>query len=86
MILQFVDGLRGEVHVTCEEGTWAAWLDDLLKPHVTRLVVCDPAAPLFRGDTKEGLCRCSRQFRPNVPTAPSYPITAEKASTGPCWP
>src|ERR1700739_5028639 len=23
-------------------GTWAAWLYDLLKPHVTRLVVCDP--------------------------------------------
>ena len=41
-ILQFVDGLRGDVHVTLEEGTWAAWLYDLLKPHVTRLVVCDP--------------------------------------------
>ena len=33
---------RREVHVTFEEGTWAAWLYDLLKPHVTRLVVCDP--------------------------------------------
>src|SRR5215467_14534630 len=42
MILQFVDGLRGEVHVTFEEGTWAAWLYDLLKPHVMKLVVCDP--------------------------------------------
>src|SRR6201981_1874280 len=42
MILQFVDGLRGDVHVTFEEGTWAAWLYDLLRPHVTRLVVCDP--------------------------------------------
>ena len=42
MILQFVDGLRGEVHVTFEEGTWAAWLYDLLRPHVTGLVVCDP--------------------------------------------
>jgi transposase len=42
MILQFVDGLRGAVHVTFEEGTWAAWLYDLLKPHVTKLVVCDP--------------------------------------------
>jgi transposase len=28
--------------VTFEEGTWAAWLHDLLKPHVTELVVCDP--------------------------------------------
>jgi hypothetical protein len=42
MILDFVHGLRGDVHVTFEEGTWAAWLYDLLKPHVTRLVVCDP--------------------------------------------
>jgi hypothetical protein len=28
--------------VIFEEGTSAAWLHDLLKPHVTRLVVCDP--------------------------------------------
>jgi transposase len=41
-ILQFIDGLRGEVHVTFEEGTWSEWLYDLLKPHVTKLVVCDP--------------------------------------------
>ena len=41
-ILQFFDGLRGDVQVTLEEGTWAAWLYDLLKPHVTKLVVCDP--------------------------------------------
>jgi transposase len=42
LILQFIDGLRGDLHVTFEEGTWAAWLYDLLKPHVTKLVVCDP--------------------------------------------
>ena len=42
MILEFVEGLRGDVHVTFEEGTWSAWLYDLLKPRVTRLVVCDP--------------------------------------------
>ena len=41
-ILDFIDGLRGEIHVTFEEGTWSAWLYDLLKPHVTKLVVCDP--------------------------------------------
>src|ERR1700719_4301399 len=41
-ILQFVHGLRGSLHVTCEEGTCAAWLHDLLKPHVTKVVVCDP--------------------------------------------
>jgi transposase len=42
MILQFIDGLRGDVQVTFEEGTSAAWLYDLLKPRVTKLVVCDP--------------------------------------------
>jgi hypothetical protein len=42
MILQFLDGLRGDLQVTFEEGTSAAWLYDLLKPHVTKLVVCDP--------------------------------------------
>jgi transposase len=42
MIRQFIDELRGELHVTFEEGTSAAWLYDLLNPHVTRLVVCDP--------------------------------------------
>ena len=41
-ILQFVHGLRGSVHVTLEEGTCAAWLHDLLKPHVTKVLVCDP--------------------------------------------
>src|SRR6202142_753270 len=42
MILQFINGLRGDLPVTFEEGTWAAWLYDLLKPQVTELVVCDP--------------------------------------------
>src|SRR5260370_1649503 len=41
-IRQFIQGLRGELHVTFEEGTWAAWLYDLLKPYVTKVVVCDP--------------------------------------------
>ena len=41
-IVQFLLGLRGELHVTFEEGTWAAWLYDLLKPHVQELVVCNP--------------------------------------------
>jgi len=41
-ILQFIRGLRGSLHVTFEEKTCATWLHDLLKPHVTKLVVCDP--------------------------------------------
>jgi len=41
-ILQFIHGLRGSLQVTFEEGTCAAWLHDLLKPHVSKVLVCDP--------------------------------------------
>ena len=41
-ILQCMHGLRGSLHVTLEEGTWATWLHDLLKPHVSRVLVSDP--------------------------------------------
>ena len=41
-ILEFLAGLRGTLLLTFEEGTWAAWLYDLLKPHVAKLVVCNP--------------------------------------------
>src|ERR1017187_8377364 len=41
-VVQFVQGLRGDLHVTLEEGIWAAWLYDLLRPHVNEVLVCDP--------------------------------------------
>ena len=41
-ILEFIEGLRGSLGVTFEEGTSAAWLYDLLKPHVAELLVCNP--------------------------------------------
>ena len=41
-LLQFIRGLRGTLLVTLEEGTWAAWLYELLKPHVTQVTVCNP--------------------------------------------
>ena len=41
-ILEFIHGLHGSLSVTFEEGTSAAWLHGLLKPHVAHLVVCDP--------------------------------------------
>jgi hypothetical protein len=41
-LLQFIHGLQGSLHVTLEEGTCAAWLHDVLKPHVTEVLVCDP--------------------------------------------
>jgi transposase len=42
ILLQFFRGLRGSLHVTLEEGLWAAWLYELLKPHVAELIVCNP--------------------------------------------
>jgi hypothetical protein len=50
-ILQFLDGLRGDLRVVFEEGTWATWLYDLLKPHVTEVLVCNYAEE----------CRAKRQ-------------------------
>jgi transposase len=41
-MVEFIRGLQGTLSLTFEEGTSAAWLHDLLKPHVSRLVVCDP--------------------------------------------
>jgi hypothetical protein len=34
--------MRHCLYVTFEEGTWAAWLHDLLQPHVARVLACDP--------------------------------------------
>jgi hypothetical protein len=53
-ILQFIQGLRGDVYVTFEEGTWAAWLYDLLKPHVTKVVVCNPRKSALLKDGSKG--------------------------------
>jgi transposase len=41
-ILEFLKGLRGQVEVTFEEGTHAAWLYDVLKRTKARVIVCDP--------------------------------------------
>jgi transposase len=41
-ILDFIKGQRGTLHVAFEEGNQAAWLYDLLRPHVAEVVVCDP--------------------------------------------
>jgi len=54
-IVEFIQGLHGTLSLTFEEGTSAAWLHDLLKPHVSRLVVCDPrkAALLKEGNKSD---------------------------------
>jgi len=54
-IVEFIQGLQGTLSLTFEEVTWAAWLHDLLKPHVNRPVVCDPrkAALLKEGNKSD---------------------------------
>jgi hypothetical protein len=53
-ILQFIHGLQGELHITWEEGTWAAWLYDLLQPHVHQVLVCNPRRQcLIKGGQQE---------------------------------
>jgi transposase len=68
-ILEFIEGLRGSLSVTFEEGTLAAWLHDLLKPHVSRLVVCDArkAALLKDGNKSDRIdaCKLAELLRTN---------------------
>jgi transposase len=59
-ILDFFAGLRGTLSVTFEEGTSAAWLYDLLKPHVAKLLVCNPRrnALLKQGNKSDKIDAC----------------------------
>jgi hypothetical protein len=70
-ILQFMAGLRGSLHVTFEEGTWATWLYDLLKPHVTNLVVCNPRKNAL---LKEGNKSDKMPSEPLVGDTPKEPL------------
>src|SRR3974377_2315570 len=47
-ILQFIHDLRGSLYVAFEGGTWAAWLHDLLQPHVAR--VMNKLSPVYHGE------------------------------------
>lgn len=49
-IVRLIRSLPGEVHLTFEEGSLAAWLHDLLEPWVQELVVCNPARIRLLGD------------------------------------
>jgi transposase len=41
-IVDYLRGQRGSVRVTFEEGTYANWLYDVIKPYVSQVIVCDP--------------------------------------------
>jgi transposase len=41
-IIDLLKGQRGSVQVAFEEGTYAHWLYDVIKPYVAKVIVCDP--------------------------------------------
>lgn len=52
-ILDFIAGLPGTLYVAFEEGIHAAWLYNLLLPHVAQVVACDPRQlPHHKGENR----------------------------------
>jgi len=52
-VLGFIGGLQGTLQVAFEEGIHAAWLYDLLRPHATEVVACDPRQlPRHKGENR----------------------------------
>lgn len=52
VLLSVVKGISGNVHLTFEEGTHAAWLYEILDRHVGELVVCNPRKNRRRQENK----------------------------------
>jgi len=65
-ILHFIRGLCGSLHVTFEADTCAAWLHDLLKAHVTKVLACDtPASKVpVEPELDVGLPSVPRDYHP----------------------
>jgi transposase len=49
-IIDYLRSHRGTLWVTFEEGTYANWLYDVIKPHVAKVVVCDPRKNILQGN------------------------------------
>ena len=78
-ILEFIGGLQGSLSVTFEEGTSAAWLHDLLKPHLAHLIVCDARKnALLKDGSKSRPHRCAKAggFVTTEPAQPGVPRRA----------
>jgi len=73
-ILEFIQGQRGTVAVTFEEGIMAAWLHDLLKPHVSRLVVCDPRKNALMRDGNQNDRADARKLAELLRTNPVHAV------------
>lgn len=72
-ILDFIISQRGTLHVALEEGTQAAWLYDLIRPHVANVVVCDPRKIAIEGNKGDKIDaqRLAERLRTNS-LAPVY--------------
>jgi transposase len=59
-LIGYLEGWRGRLHLTLEEGTYSAWLYDLLEGRVAELVVCDPRrnALLKEGNKTDRIDAC----------------------------
>src|ERR1700738_830280 len=81
-VLEFIQGLRGSLSVTFEEETSAAWLYDLLKPHVTKVVVCDPRKnALLKAGNKNDRVDARKLGGFLAGTGPLVPISPSAAFT-----
>jgi hypothetical protein len=81
-ILQFFAGLRGTLSVTFEEGTWSAWLYDLLNPHVDKLVVCNPRKNALSRTGTRVIASMPASWRScYVETSPPHPPQTPAASS-----
>jgi len=83
-ILQFFAGLRGTLSVTFEEGTWSAWLYDLLKPHVDKLVVCNPRKNALLKDGNKSDRIDARKLAELLPAINSNRSTMARPACGCC--
>lgn len=55
LIVGFLQGLKGEVHLAFEEGTWSQWMFEITKPLVERVVVCNPRLLSGKGKKNDKL-------------------------------
>jgi hypothetical protein len=80
-ILDFVRSQRGTLHVTFEEGCQAAWLYDLIRPHVANVVVCDPRKIAKQGNKADrpDAKRLAELLRTNALTAVYHGEQSTKA-------
>lgn len=80
-ILDFLKGQRGTLHVAFEEGNHAAWLYDLIRPHVAEVVVCNRSKKDARNHKTDK--HDARDLAESLRTGALKPVYHGKGSTEP---